>query len=50
MTHDEMVEVLHSLKPGAEWALSGTVLRWDDEVQTEPTQQEIDDEFAVLYP
>ena len=40
MTHDELVAVLHSLTPGAKWAITGLTVTWDDGEQTEPTQQE----------
>ena len=42
------VEALKSLKPKAEWALHGDVLTWMDDVQTEPTQSEIDAEIIRL--
>ncbi len=41
-------EAIQSLKPEAEWVLHGDVLTWMDEVQTEPTQSEIDAEIIVL--
>jgi hypothetical protein len=41
-------QALHSLKPGAEWALRDDELEWLDAVQTEPTQSEIDAELARL--
>lgn len=50
MTHDQFVAVLQALTPGAKWALIELDLTWHDGVQTEPTQQEIDDKFAELYP
>ena len=41
-------DALHSLKPNAEWVLHGDVLTWMDDVQTEPTQSEIDAEVIRL--
>ena len=42
------VNALHSLRPGAEWALRGDDLEWMDPVQTEPTAAEIEAEIARL--
>ena len=41
-------EAIQSLKPEAEWVLYGDELTWMDEVQTEPTQSEIDAEVIRL--
>ena len=41
-------DALQSLKPKAEWVLRGGVLTWMDDVQTEPTQAEIDAEVIRL--
>jgi anti-sigma factor RsiW len=44
-------EALQSLKPGAQWALSGddyTGLEWLDTEQTQPTEQECATEAARL--
>ena len=41
-------EAIQSLKPEAEWVLYGDVLTWMDEVQTEPTEAEIDAEVIRL--
>ena len=44
-------EALQSLKPGAQWVLSGddyTGLEWLDTEQTQPTEQECADEAARL--
>ena len=41
-------DALLSLKPNAEWVLRGDVLTWMDDVQTEPTQAEIDAEVIRL--
>ena len=38
------IDALQSLKPGAQWVLSGDVLDWHDGSQTEPTQSAIDAE------
>ena len=43
-----LTEALHSLTPNAWWQLRGDVLTWNDEVQTEPTQSEIDAEIVRL--
>ena len=43
-----LTEALHSLKPNAWWELRDDVLTWVDEVQTEPTQLEIDAEIVRL--
>jgi hypothetical protein len=41
-------DALHSLKPGAEWALNGDTLTWLDGSQTKPTQAQIDAEIIRL--
>jgi len=41
-------DALQSLKPKAEWVLREGVLTWMDDVQTEPTQAEIDAEVIRL--
>ena len=41
-------DALLSLKPKAEWVLRGDELEWLDDVQTEPTQSEIDAEVIRL--
>jgi len=41
-------QALQSLKPKAEWVLRGDELEWLDDVQTEPTQAEIDAEVIRL--
>ena len=42
------VDAIHSLKPAAIWVLRGDALEWQDEVQTEPTTAEINDEVTRL--
>ena len=42
------VDAIHSLKPAAIWVLRGDALEWQDEVQTEPTTEEIDAEVIRL--
>ena len=42
------VDALQSLKPGAEWVLSGDVLEWLDSEQTEPTALELYNEVTRL--
>ena len=44
----ETIDALQSLKPKAEWTLIGDTLTWMDDVQTEPTQSEIDAEVIRL--
>jgi hypothetical protein len=39
---------LQSLKPKAEWTLQGDVLEWLDNIQTPPTEAEIDAEIIRL--
>ena len=44
ITHEDMVQALYAIRPGAEWSLEGdsyTGLRWDDQNQTQPTEQEV---------
>ena len=41
-------DALHSLKPGAEWALAGDTLTWLDSKQTKPTDSEITAEITRL--
>lgn len=41
-------QALQSLRPGAEWVLSGDELKWLDQNQTKPTEAEIDAEIARL--
>jgi hypothetical protein len=44
-------DALQALRPGAEWVLRGAEysgLEWLDTVQTKPTEQEVNDEIAVL--
>ncbi len=46
-----IVNALQSLRPGAQWSLEGfdySGLNWLDAVQSKPTEQEINDEIAVL--
>jgi len=42
------VDALQSLKPNAEWTLTGDVLTWMDDVQTEPTALELSNEVTRL--
>jgi hypothetical protein len=41
-------DVLHSLRPGAQWFLRGDDLEWMDTVQTQPTEAEMTAETARL--
>ena len=41
-------DAIQSLKPKAQWVLTGDVLDWHDGVQTEPTTAEIDAEVTRL--
>lgn len=38
-----LAEALVSLRPGAEWSLAGgfETLQWHDQIQTQPTEQEL---------
>jgi len=42
------VDVLQSLRPGAQWVLRGDVLEWLDTNQTQPTEAEIAAEVTRL--
>ena len=44
----DITDALQSLKPKAGWVIIGDVLTWEDAVQTEPTQSEIDAEIIRL--
>ena len=44
-------DALQALRPGAEWVLRGNTydgLEWLDQVQTKPTEEEVNDEIAAL--
>ena len=44
-------DALQALRPGAQWVLRGDSydgLEWLDEVQTKPTEEEVNDEIAAL--
>ena len=41
-------EAIASLKPGADFVLTGDVLEWRDSKQTKPTESEIDAELSRL--
>lgn len=46
-----IIDALQALRPGAEWVLRGDTydgLEWLDIIQTKPTEQEVNDEIAVL--
>ena len=46
-----IIDALQSLCPGAEWVLRGDTydgLEWLDKVQTQPTEDEVNAEIAVL--
>ena len=43
-----LTDVLLSLKSGAKWSINGDTITWLDDVQTEPTQSEIDAERSRL--
>jgi hypothetical protein len=45
---DMKVKALISLRPKARWALNEDVLDWLDEVQTKPTEKEINTEIERL--
>ena len=44
----DISDALHSLRPGANWAIGLDGLEWRDEEQTEPTSDEIDAEVLRL--
>ncbi len=49
MTFDDIVKTLNFIKPNAEWALRGDSLNdleWIDELQTKPTQEELETGFS----
>lgn len=50
MTHDDMVRVLCTIRPGAEWSLSGTNLVWLDQSQIIPTDIEMANALENLGP
>lgn len=37
-----IVDILTKIRPGAQWSLRGDTLVWLDEIQTEPTAEEIE--------
>jgi hypothetical protein len=41
-------DAILSIRPGAEWILTGNELTWLDTVQTKPTESEINAEIARL--
>ena len=41
-------EAIQSLRPGAEWVLRGDELEWLDQVQPQPTEEEIQAEVERL--
>ena len=46
-----LAETIVSLRPNAEWVMRGDTyngLEWLDQVQTKPTEQEVNDEIARL--
>lgn len=47
----DIIEALHSLRPGAEWVLRGDTykdLEWLDKIQSLPTREEIEAEILIL--
>ena len=42
------IEAIQSLKPGAQWVMRDDVLEWKDNIQTQPTEQQIAAELARL--
>ena len=44
----DKIDAIVSLKPGAQWSLTGDTLEWLDGSQTEPTTAEIDAEVTRL--
>lgn len=53
MKHDDITRALSTLRPGAEWNLSGDALSgiiWLDTVQTRPTDDDILKAITVYVP
>jgi len=48
LTHEETLNALRSLKPGASYALQDLVLTWSDDSQTQPSTDELEAEDAKL--
>ena len=47
----DIIHAVHSLRPGASWFINGDAyegLEWTDEVQTKPTEEEIQEELQRL--
>ena len=42
LTHDETVQALSELKPGAEFTVRGDTIEWLDSKQTQPTDSELE--------
>jgi hypothetical protein len=42
MEHNDKVKAIQFIRPNAEFTLTGDVLEWFDEEQTEPTNKEIE--------
>jgi hypothetical protein len=50
--HINIPNALQILRPGAQWVLRGDTvedLEWNDNIQTKPTQEEIDAQLAQMY-
>ena len=43
-----IVQALHSLRPNAQWTLRDSELEWNDKIQTQPTDAEIQAEITKL--
>ena len=43
-----IVQALHSLRPNAQWTLRDSELEWNDKIQTQPTDAEIQAEIVRL--
>ena len=41
-------DALYSLRPGAQWILTGDVIKWIDTIQAKPTESEINAEIVRL--
>ena len=48
LTHEETLNALRSLKPGASYALQDLVLTWSDDSQSQPSADELEAEDAKL--
>jgi len=43
--HLAVVAALHNLRPNSKWSMTGAIITWKDEDQTQPTDEEIQTEI-----